>query len=143
MYLDDPELNQDADSSNASKTLNYVQDFNGRPITEGTARAIRMDIRSIFNEWDHECKALGVQRPATFMKCTIYQWQKLLRGMYTSHPYLRLCDNHWKVEKIGISTYSSWNAGKKKKEKKKRVAMEQAEQTEPSVKKQKGDTAVL
>lgn len=134
----DSELNQDADSPKISNTLNYVQDFDGNPITKNMARAIRKDIREIFNQWDQRCQALGIQRPATFMSCNAYQFQGLLKGMYARHPYLRLCDHHWKVEKIGISAYSSWNAGKKKKEEKKRRAIENLEQAGPLEECEKG-----
>ena len=96
----------------------FMEDEHGRPISEAQKTSARAKAKHFWNGLFDD----GVA-PLSFCKLDVNTREAYIALMEDSFPWLRLCENHWKSEKIWHNHYSDWLkkrvAGKEKKEKKK------------------------
>jgi len=82
----------------------YIQDEQGRPVTEARAREICNEARKVFSKLEE----LGMA-PRTWTKISSASSQYYRQVMYGYFPELRFCEGDWKAERLGIDIYPSWS----------------------------------
>ncbi|KAF8494475.1 hypothetical protein JB92DRAFT_3231670 [Gautieria morchelliformis] len=98
----------DADSASkdpgaACKALAFIMDRDGVVITRGKASAIRATCRHLWVELRKNNMAPPTWGQASHSASTFFR-----NAMYQSHPELRLCDDHWKLDYLARKDYPSW-----------------------------------
>lgn len=83
----------------------YLEDENGNPISTDEANRIRKHAKRIWQEFLN----VGVA-PATWMKIDASANHQYQQQMEKDFPLLRLCEGHWKVERLAIDNYPSWRS---------------------------------
>ncbi|KAK7000179.1 hypothetical protein R3P38DRAFT_3219059 [Favolaschia claudopus] len=92
------------DSQQAKKnSLLFITDKNGAPLPSARLTATRRRCAEYF----FELKSAGVL-PTTWSQGTLTIKQNFRAVLENDVPELRLCDGHWKADKLGSLTYSSW-----------------------------------
>lgn len=98
-----------------SKIFDFIQDFDSMQIKKRLGLAIAQEAHWLYNKWEKNSMAQGVPQSVVFSDVTTNQRDELRALLYERYPFIHLCDLHWKVDKIGIKMYHSWNSSNKKK----------------------------
>ncbi|KZS87309.1 hypothetical protein SISNIDRAFT_491166 [Sistotremastrum niveocremeum HHB9708] len=96
-------------SDDENKVMRYAESEDGVPPTEGTARAIRKQVKAIFNQIREKKAMKGLELPASWGPMDAATKKEFQVDLYTNFPYLRLCSHHWKAERLGTSLYYGWH----------------------------------
>ncbi|KAF8155446.1 hypothetical protein B0H34DRAFT_675645 [Crassisporium funariophilum] len=86
------------------KTMAYIQDAQGKPVTEACARDMCNKARKVFSKLEELKMALQ-----TWTKISSASSQYYRQVMYGYFPELQFCDGDWKAERLGIDIYPSWS----------------------------------
>ncbi|KAF8968968.1 hypothetical protein BDZ97DRAFT_1754910 [Flammula alnicola] len=86
------------------ESMAYIQDENGKPVTEARARDICNEARKVFSKLEELKMA-----PRTWTKISSASSQYYRQVMYGYFPELQFCDGDWKAERLGIDIYPSWS----------------------------------
>ncbi|KAJ7049354.1 hypothetical protein C8F01DRAFT_1093530 [Mycena amicta] len=86
-----------------SKKLRFLENEKGLPVASDRILLARRTARSVF----HSALQKGIA-PRCFTEGTAEFLQQLRVTMYGAVPELRLCENHWKVDKLCGVIYSDW-----------------------------------
>nr|GAT53016.1 predicted protein [Mycena chlorophos] len=85
------------------KKLGFLEDEDGNPLSEAEIKRMRATFHSL-------CQTLldnGLApASATLMNSEVRKFVRV--SMYTAHPVLCLCDDHYKVDKLMIVVYGDW-----------------------------------
>ena len=98
---DDPEIQE---GKKASILSSYMEDENGDQVPEETKVAARETARAFFHLLD-----VNNRLPPTWKALSIDAKNEYLYLMESAHPFLHLCENHWKADRIAINSYSQWS----------------------------------
>ncbi|KAK7025696.1 hypothetical protein R3P38DRAFT_2471278, partial [Favolaschia claudopus] len=82
----------------------FITDKEGSPLPSTRITAMRRRCAEYF----FELKSASVL-PTTWSQGTLTIKQNFRAVLENEVPELRLCDGHWKAEKLGSLTYSSWS----------------------------------
>lgn len=105
-----------------SITSCYMEDENGEQQSKTSKDAARATARAFWVKLLNDKKA-----PKCFGEFDVDLKHEYILLMETIHPWLRLCENHWKTERIGHNHYSQWYSGAVKKQAKEAAAKAAAE----------------
>lgn len=116
VYDPDSEAQQDPDQP--SKSLRFIQYFNGDTIVNRDAKELRISLRRCFTGILEERKKLGSKIAKSFTKLSFDERKTIRKQIYEGYPYLRLCSGHFKVDQVAIGVYPDWKKTAKKNENK-------------------------
>ena len=80
-----------------------MEDENGREISDSVKDSVRKTARGFF-----ELLLENGRAPDHWSNAPIDIENEYLYIMGTAHPFLRLCQNHWKATKVATNSYSQW-----------------------------------
>ena len=95
---DDPQ-----DKPKGSVLSSYMEDENGEEIPKGTRDRVRKTARGLFAQLLRRNEA-----PITWGAAPLNVQTELVFKLEKEYPFLRLCANHWKAEKVATNSYSQW-----------------------------------
>jgi hypothetical protein len=101
---------QDNGAIGANKTMAYIEQDDGTPVSSDTAAQIRHFARSIWRGF----RARG-QAPKTWGEAPRELRDDYIRKMEMRWEVLRYCENHWKADAVATAVYSPWYNGPLKK----------------------------
>ena len=81
----------------------YMEDENGEEILKGTRDHVRKTARSLFAQLLQRNEA-----PITWGAAPLNVQTELVFKLEKEYPFLQLCTNHWKAEKVATNSYSQW-----------------------------------
>lgn len=84
-------------------SLYYIQDAQGNSIDERRATGLGDHARRIWTSLREKGMA-----PESYLKMSAPALQYYRQMMYADYPELRLCEGHWKLERLGKDTYPNW-----------------------------------
>lgn len=99
-----PRRGKNRDQGATRKSTYYIQDVDGVSPTERQANAITDYARTVW-----ESLAQQKMAPVTWKKRTAPAFMYYLEEMYKFHDDLRLCEGHWKAEKLAVEVYPGWS----------------------------------
>jgi len=103
--------NGSGSSVKTSITSCYMEDENGEQQPKTTKDAARATARGFWIKLLKDGMA-----PTTFGGLDVNLKHEYINLMESNYPWLRLCENHWKAERIGHNHYSPWYTGAVKKQ---------------------------
>ena len=83
----------------------YMEDENGNEIPEEVRKATRETAKGFFNLIMEKGRA-----PGAWDEAAIDVKNEYIHIMESSHPFLRLCEGHWKAKKVATNSYSQWHS---------------------------------
>ena len=95
---DDPQ-----DKPKGSILSSYMEDEDGEEIPKGTRDRVRKTARGLFAQLLRRNEA-----PITWGAAPLNVQTELVFKLEKEYPFLRLCANHWKAEKVATNSYSQW-----------------------------------
>lgn len=104
----------------------FIEDENGNIISGDTAKNIRERMRAVFQEMRNPGSVYSL--PLTWKQAGVTERKYVFQEMYGHYPYLRNCDDDWKVLYLASTVLSSFHGTLKRQEKKKTKAMSSKEQ---------------
>ena len=128
-----------------AKTLSFIQDIDGTPISKAKANIICTDLRRLFKGVRDDAESKGKPWPRSFTQFNMEQRESVECQIYSLHPILRLCEDHYKFNKTVIQIYPGWKKEQKLKNKEAEAKKEEEEkkkkeeEEEEKKKKQKRD----
>jgi hypothetical protein len=81
----------------------YMVGEDGNPVSQSTKNALRETARGVYSK----LLSRGIA-PKVWGDASIDIKHELYYLLETSYPFLRYCDNHWKVKKVVTNGYSQW-----------------------------------
>ena len=81
----------------------YMEDENGKEIPESTKDSVCRTARGFF-----ELLLENGRAPSQWGIAPLDVQNEYLYIMETAHPFLRLCQDHWKATKVATNSYSQW-----------------------------------
>jgi len=84
----------------------FMEDENGHEIPRAEQDNVRATARGFFNLLLQMGRA-----PPVLRDLAIDARHEYLYIMESSHPFLRLCNNHWKAMRVTTNSYSQWYGG--------------------------------
>ena len=84
-------------------TSRYLEDEHGQVINGHVLMEMRALARQVFQHLHSQNLA-----PRTWTKASIVAHQYYRNSMNAQFPILRLCEGHWKVDKLAIDSYPGW-----------------------------------
>jgi hypothetical protein len=100
---DDDEANLEGKRLKGSILSCYMEDENGEQIPEATRYTARGEAKAFFNLLMERGRA-----PPIWGDVSIDAKNELIHILESRFPFLRLCDDHWKANKIATNSYSQW-----------------------------------
>ena len=97
-------------NSKMSTTSCYMEDENGEQQPKKMKDAACATARGFWIKLLNEKRA-----PLAFGELNVDLKDKYINLMESTYPWLRLCENHWKAERIWLNHYSPWYPGAAKK----------------------------
>lgn len=81
----------------------YMEDEDGNEVPKKTMDAVRNMAKGFFSLILEKGRA-----PAKWGDASIDIENELIHMLESSFPFLRLCENHWKVKQVAKNSYSQW-----------------------------------
>jgi hypothetical protein len=131
-------LHQEANSRGRSRlsegNVNVMCDFielqDGTVVDGATAEHIRARFRDTFAEQKISATRMKETVPKTWGEASAGFKKFLIREVYDHFPYMRLCDNDWKVHYLAARVYPNWLKTQRKKEQRMEIKIEKTENSE-------------
>jgi hypothetical protein len=116
---------------------NVMNDFveleDGTIVDGTTAESIRAHFRDVFAEQKTTVERMQETMPESWGQASVTFKRFLIREVYEQFPYMRWCDNDWKVHFLATRVYSNWLKAQRKKEARTKVKIEMQDDSGASV----------
>jgi len=86
-------------------TSSFMEDEDGQIVSREQQDAVRARAREPFNIF----LTWGQPIPAISKKVDVYTMDEFINIMEENHPFLRLCENHWKSRQVFRTYYPPWH----------------------------------
>lgn len=131
-------LHQEANSRGRSRlsegNVNVMCDFielqDGAVVDGATAEHIRARFRDTFAEQKISATRMQETVPKTWGEASAGFKKFLIKEVYDHFPYMRLCDNDWKVHYLAARVYPNWLKTQRKKEQRMEIKVEKTENSQ-------------
>jgi hypothetical protein len=114
-----------------SENENVMNDFieleDGTIVDGTTAENIRARFRDIFAEQKKTVERMQETMPESWGQASVTFKKFLIKEVYEQFPYMRWCDNDWKVHFLATRVYSNWLKAQRLKETRMRIKVEKKE----------------
>jgi hypothetical protein len=111
-----------------SENENVMNDFieleDGTIVDGTTAESIRARFRDVFMELKMTVERNQETMPGSWGQASVTFKKFLIKEVYERFPYMRWCDNDWKVHFLATRVYSNWLKAQRAKEARSKIKVE-------------------
>lgn len=115
----------------SAENENVMNDFieleDGTVVDGTTAESIRAHFRDVFAEQKATVERIQEAMPESWGQASVTFKKFLIKEVYEQFPYMRWCDNDWKVHFLATRVYSNWLKAQRLKEARVKVKVEKKE----------------
>ena len=115
---------------NVNVMCDFIELQDGTVVDGATAEHIRARLRDTFAEQKISAMRMQESVPKTWGEASAGFKKFLIKEVYDHFPYMRLCDNDWKVHYLAARVYPNWLKTQKKKEQRMEIKVEKTENSE-------------
>jgi hypothetical protein len=105
----------------------FIELEDGTVVDGTTAESIRARFRDVFAEQKGAVERIQETMPESWGQASLTFKKFLIKEVYEQFPYMRWCDNDWKVHFLATRVYSNWLKAQRLKEARVKVKVEKKE----------------
>jgi len=105
----------------------FIELEDGIVVDGTTAESIRARFRDVFAEQKATVERIQEAMPESWGQASVTFKKFLIKEVYEQFPYMRWCDNDWKVHFLATRVYSNWLKAQRVKEARVKVKVEKKE----------------
>lgn len=111
----------------------FIELEDGTIVDGTTVESIRARFRDVFAEQKTTVERMQETMPESWGQASVTFKKFLIREVYEQFPYMRWCDNDWKVHYLATRVYSNWIKAQPAKEARTKVKIEKRDDSGASV----------